>query len=143
MKSGWRRYLADPLCWWGIAAYLVNSLLLKDWAMTSSPFVHGHLNDLLLIPCALPPLLFVYRCLGLRTHDRPPTWKEIGLHLGLWSLFFEFIGPIYFHKGTGDTWDVLSYALGAGAAGVIWRLGADLEARQPSFRRMNQLQPTT
>jgi hypothetical protein len=121
--GAWRCYLADPLCWSGIAVYLLNRLFLRMGYLHGNAFFRGHLCDLLLLPCALPPLLFVYRCLGLRVHDRPPTWLEIGLHLTGWSLFFEWIGPVYLHRGTADLWDVVAYTTGAGIAGLVWMRG--------------------
>ena len=116
----WRHYLAEPVWAGGVALYVVNRLLLKPWLFHGNSFVHGHFSDALLIPCALPPLLLAYRYLGLRTHDRAPTWGEIGLHLTAWSLFFESIGPAWLHRGTADVWDAVSYAIGAAIAGILW-----------------------
>ncbi len=130
MRLVWRCYLADPLAWVGFTTYLLNRVVLKRVVYQNS-FTHGHLNDVLLIPCALPPLLFAYRRLGLRKHDRPPTWTEIAFHFVAWSPFFEWVGPACMHRGIADKWDVASYAAGALIAGAFWnsRASAGWEAR--------------
>src|SRR5262245_22366690 len=91
-----------------------------------SAFLRGHFNDLLLIPCALPLVLWLQRRFDLRKHDGPPTWSEIALHVTLWSVLFEGIGP-HFLRVTGDVFDVLAYVIGGLLAGVWWNLAA----RQP------------
>ena len=85
----------------------------------SSPFWRGYFNDLLLIPCALPLILWIQRWLGVRTHDRMPTPSEITFHLVIWSLLFEALGPQWL-RVTGDPLDVLAYAVGALIAGAWW-----------------------
>jgi hypothetical protein len=75
---------------------------------------------MLLVPCALPPLLFVYRRLGLRQHDRQPTLCELTTLLIFWSIFFEVIGPFVLHKGVSDKWDVVAYTVGGIAAWLWW-----------------------
>ncbi len=44
-------YLRDPLFLIAVAGYVLNRWLLKP--LVPSPFLHGHFNDLLLIPAAL------------------------------------------------------------------------------------------
>lgn len=78
-------------------------------------------NDLLLIPCALPPLLQLHRWLRLRDHDRMPTTGEIAGHLVFWSVLFEGAGPHMMRGVTGDWGDVLAYTIGALVAIVWWR----------------------
>ena len=82
--------------------------------------MHFHFNDLLLIPCALPPLLLVQRWLRLRTNDSPPSPGEIALYLTVWSFFFEVLGPHITRRATGDPWDFMAYAGGALIAGLWW-----------------------
>lgn len=103
----------------GALAYAANRWLLKP--RFEIRFLHTHFNDLWMIPCVLPPLLWLYRKFGLRTHDHAPSWQEITCHLLLWSLTSEWIGPRYFARGTADAWDVLAYAVGALAAGLWWQ----------------------
>lgn len=112
------RYISDPLFLASCAAYIVNSCLVR-------PFVHGgffsaHFNDLWLIPCALPPLLWLHRRLGLRGHDDAPRGSEIILHLVFWSALFEWIGPRFVSHASADAGDVLAYAAGALLAFLFW-----------------------
>ena len=113
------RYLFDPLCLACCAAYALNRWGIKP---------HTHLalfrfwfNDFLLIPCALPPMLLIYRRTGLRNHDAFPTGLEIFSHPVLWSLLFEVIGPHLMRGVTGDSLDVVAYAAGAALAFGWWR----------------------
>lgn len=98
--------------------YAVNRWGLKP--RFHSPFLHGHFNDLLLIPCALPPFLLILRRLNLRLHDQPPTLNEILLYLTVWSILFEVIGPCIMRNVTGDPLDVMAYAAGGIVAGLWW-----------------------
>ena len=112
------RYLRDGLFLLGSALYAINRWGVRPWA--HSAFLRGHFNDLLLIPCALPPLLLVQRRLGLRTDDRPPAAGEIALYLAVWSILFEVVGPHIVSRATGDPWDVVDYIIGGVLAGIWW-----------------------
>jgi hypothetical protein len=72
-----------------------------------------------LIPCALPPVLWLHRRLGLRRDDDPPGLGEITAHLIFWSILFEWIGPHLVARAVGDPLDVLAYAAGA-VVGAVW-----------------------
>jgi len=123
-------YLRDRLFLAAAAGYGLNRWLLKP--LIPSPFLRGHFNDLLLIPAALPVVLCVQRFLGLRKHDLPPSWSEMVLHLVVWSVVCEFIGPFWLHHGTADLWDLVAYALGGVAACHWWNRPAQkIPARQP------------
>ena len=111
------RYCGDTLFLVASTLYAINRWLVKPH--TSSPFLHGHFNDFLLIPCALPPLLWLHRTLGFRSHDAPPTLGEIASHLVIWSVICEGIGPAFLPR-TADIWDVAAYAIGACFAAVWW-----------------------
>ena len=111
------RYGLDRLCLAACIAYGFNRWLLKPW--WGGTFLHGYANDLFLIPAALPWVLWLHRRMGLRRDDRRPTWGEILVHLVLWSVLFEVVGP-HFVKVTADGWDVVAYATGALAAGWWW-----------------------
>jgi hypothetical protein len=111
------RYCGDGLFLASSALYVINRWLVKPYAV--SPFLRGHFNDLLLIPCALPPLLWLHRLLGLRAHDSPPTVAEIAVHWFVWSLVCEVVGPAFLPR-TADVWDILCYAVGALVSGVWW-----------------------
>jgi hypothetical protein len=112
-------YLRDPAFLIGCAAYFLNRFLLKPRLHLG--FLHSHFNDLWLIPCALPPILWLHRRLGLRSHDKPPQFSEILSHLVFWSLLFEWIGPRFVAHSTSDPLDVLSYSAGAILAALWWR----------------------
>lgn len=111
------RYVADPLCVVACLVYAANRWLVLPRA--GGAFLHGHFHDLLLIPAALPLVLGFQRLLGLRHHDRPPCWSEIGTHLLVWSLLFEVLGPRVMPV-TGDPLDVLAYGAGGLASGLWW-----------------------
>jgi len=113
------RYLRDPLFLIGCTAYALNRWLIKRHVHTG--FFHSHFNDCWLIPCALPPVLWLHRRLGLRSHDLPPQVSEILSHLVFWSLLFEWIGPKFVRGTTGDPLDVLAYVFGALLAGLWWQ----------------------
>jgi len=87
---------------------------------TASAFLHNYFDDLLLIPCALPPLLLMQRWLGLRQHDQPPTPAEIVIYLVVWSILFEIIGPRLIPWTVGDPWDIVAYVVGGALAGTWW-----------------------
>jgi hypothetical protein len=112
------RYLRDGLFLTAAAAYALNRLLFKP--LIASPFLRGHFDDLLLMPAALPVMLWAQRQLGLRPHDRAPSWPEMLMHLGVWSVICEFVGPFWLRCGTADWWDVAAYAAGGVAACLWW-----------------------
>ncbi len=112
------RYALDPLCVAAIALYVANRWLVLphvEWRL-----LHFHFNDLLLIPAALPPVLWLQRRLGLRTHDGAPTLVEIAFHTVVWSVVCEIVGPALTPR-RGDPLDVLAYAAGACLAAAVWR----------------------
>jgi hypothetical protein len=122
-------YLRDRLFLAAVAGYTLNRWLLKP--LFPSPFLHGHFNDLLLIPAALPVVLWLQRIFGLREHDLTPSWAEMIFHLAVWSLICEFIGPYWLHHGTADLWDVVDYAVGGIAACLWWNRSTRQIANSP------------
>ncbi len=112
------RYFRDRLFLLACSLYALNRWLLKP--RVHSPFLHDHFNDLLLIPCALPPLLLMQRWLGLRDDDRAPSAGEIALYVVVWSILFEVIGPHLMPWAVGDVWDAVAYAAGGVLAGLWW-----------------------
>lgn len=115
-------YLRDRLFLASALAYATNRWLIKP--RVASPFLRGHFNDLLLIPAALPVVLWMQRQAGLRTHDEVPTWGEMALHLLVWSVICEYLGPRWWRMGTADVWDVAAYTAGGIAACLWWRAAA-------------------
>lgn len=120
-------YWRDRLFLAAVIGYGLNRWLIKP--LSASPFLRGQFDDLLLIPAALPLVLWVQRQLGLRHHDLPPTWSEMLLHLAVWSVICEFIGPLWLHHGTADAWDVLAYTVGGILACLWWHRAAPKYSR--------------
>src|SRR5437899_1682459 len=108
------RYALDPLCIAACALYATNRWLVKPHV--ASAFLRGQFNDVLLIPCALPLVLWMQRKLGLRAHDESPALAEVASHLVVWSLIAEWLGPHWLHRGVADVWDVVAYSVGAALA---------------------------
>jgi hypothetical protein len=111
-------YMGDPLFLFGCAAYIVNRWLVKPHV--HNVFLHSHFNDLWLIPCALPPILWLHRRLGLRPDDNFPRISEMISHLVFWSVLFEWIGPKFVAHTVGDFADVLAYTVGAIFSALWW-----------------------
>ena len=111
-------YARDPVCLVSCVLYAANRWCLP--ATLKGPFLRNHFDDLFLIPAALPLILWVQRRLRLRTCDTPPDWREVLMHLVVWSIAAEAIGPRLFPQATGDIWDVAAYAAGAVVAGALW-----------------------
>jgi hypothetical protein len=117
-------YLLDPVFLMAAGAYLVNRLFIKPHLTAQhiySPLFHGHFNDSLIVPVALPLFLLVYRLLGLRPDDAPPRWWEVALHVAVWSIFFKWYAPVVLHHGQADPSDILCYAGGGLVAWLLWQ----------------------
>lgn len=113
------RYGLDGLCLTACALYALNSWWVPEaWR---GPFLSGHFNDVLLIPAALPWVLWLQARLGLRRFEGAPRWSEILFHLGIWAVMAEVVVPHWVPHAVGDVWDVAAYAIGAGLAGLWWR----------------------
>lgn len=101
------------------ALYALNRFWLRE--RVGGAFLHGYGNDLLLIPAALPLILWVQRRLRLRADDAPPRWSEIAMHLVVWSIAAETIMPWLTARATGDWRDIAAYSAGALVAGFCWQ----------------------
>ena len=138
-RRGGFGYWRDPVFLVALAIYGVNREWIKPSLHSYSPFFHGHLNDSLTVPVALPVYLFFYRWIGLRPDDRPPRSWEIALHLAVWCVFFKWFGPVVLHRGVGDPLDDVSMIVGGGVAWAIWQrdwLWAALKMRDYNRARM-------
>jgi len=116
-------YLADKTFLAACALYAANRFWGKPLLGDSLHFLRNHLDDCLLIPAALPPLLYVFRKLGLRRDDLPPSLREVAKWTLLWSIAFEWAFPLFLHKGVADWRDVLAYATGGLVSWMLWRGG--------------------
>lgn len=114
------RYLRDRLFLAGVALYALNRWLVKPSMPEAEVFFRGHFNDLLVIPCALPPMLLLHRLLGLRRTDAPPQAGEVALHVCVWSIFFEALAPLVVRSARADLWDVFAYCAGGLASWAFW-----------------------
>jgi hypothetical protein len=108
----------DAICWGALVAYTVNRWVVEPRVV--SAFIDGHFNDLLLIPAALPWVLQAQSWLGWRPERLPPQPGETLLHLVVWGVVCEGIGPRWLGRGTADGWDVVCYAAGAALAQWWW-----------------------
>jgi hypothetical protein len=113
------RYGRDPLCVAACGLYAANRWLLS--AGLKGVFLRNYFNDALLIPAALPLLLWLERRLGLRSNDARPRWAEIVFTTLIWSFAAEVIAPFLFSHATGDLWDTVAYSAGAVVAALVWR----------------------
>lgn len=79
---------------------------------------------MLLIPAALPWMLWIHRRLGWRKSTAYPSAEEIIGHLAVWAVIAEGIMPLVSSRFTADWLDVAAYATGAAVAAGLWRLEA-------------------
>lgn len=110
----------DPVFHASVLLFTVNRFCVAPCWGATAPFFTNYFGDLLLIPCALPALLWLQRFARLRTHDLPPTPGEIASTLALWAVLFEFVFPHLLGRGVSDPLDVLAYVFGALVAGIAW-----------------------
>lgn len=113
-------YWRDPICLLACALYALNRFWMR--AHLGGEFLTGYFNDSLLIPAALPLLLWIQRKVHVRAHDQLPRWDEIVLHLAVWAFIAEFVMPRLTPRAVADWGDVLAYAAGAVVAGLWWHL---------------------
>lgn len=118
------RYLLDRLFLTSVALYALNRWVVKPSLPAGELFFSGHFNDLLVIPCALPPLLLLHRRLRLRHDDAPPTASEVAVHVAVWSVFFEVLAPLFVRAARADAWDVLAYLAGGLFSWLVWNRAA-------------------
>lgn len=117
-------YLADKTFLSACVLYAANRFWGKPLLGDSLHFLRTHFDDCLLIPAALPPLLYAFRKLGLRRDDSPPSLREVAEWTFLWSVAFEWAFPCFLHRGVSDFRDVLGYAAGALVSWLLWRGGS-------------------
>ena len=123
-KGGGFGYWRDPVFLICLATYVINRTLIKPNLHHYSPLFHGHLNDTLTVPVALPIYLLAYRWIGFRPDDKPPRWWEVGLHLAVWIPFFKWFGPVVLHRGAYDPIDDWCILAGGIVAWLLWQRAA-------------------
>ena len=119
--SGGFRFLKDWLFLLCTATYVLNRYWLKE--AFHAAFLRNWFSDLLLVPCAVPVVLWIFRKVRLRAGTMPPSLKEIAWMLTVWSILFEWAGPRIVARATGDWRDVVMYWAGGVMAWCIWWLG--------------------
>jgi hypothetical protein len=112
------RYLGDPLFLACCACYGANRWAFKR--IFESGFFRYWFNDLLLVPCAIPVVLWLFRLLRLRKDDEPPSLLELSWILAVWALLFEWLGPMFVRRATADWLDVAMYCIGGFGAWLYW-----------------------
>jgi hypothetical protein len=133
-------YLQDRLFLSALAAYALNRLvILPRFGVSvhfqfpwSWRFLHGHLDDILMMPTALPVVLWIQRQLKWRTHDEPPGSGEMAGHLLIWSVMCKIIGPYFLHIGVADPLDLLCFAVGGFGACAWWKYGGRRSDEAPT-----------
>lgn len=123
------RSALDPVCLVAVALYVVAHFALRSHLPAG--FWRDQFTDTLLIPAALPPMLWLNRRLGLRAHDGPPTWSEIAFYGVTWSIAAEVFAPKFFAHVTGDWRDIAAYAGGSLVAGLGWTLARQRALHHP------------
>lgn len=114
------RYLLDPVFLGSAILYAFARVVEFDGASCVSGFWDGYFADLFLVPVALPPLLYISRLFGLRKTCLPPTIIEVAIPLTIWSVAFEFLGPMVFPAATADAYDIVAYTFGAIVSWLLW-----------------------
>ena len=114
-------YWRDPVFLVSLATYIINRTLIKPYLHHYSPFFHGHLNDTLTVPVALPIYLLIYRWIRFRPDDEPPRWWEVALHVAVWIVFFKWFGPVVLHHAVYDPIDDWCLAGGGLIAWLLWQ----------------------
>ena len=121
-RKGSFGYWHDPIFLVAVSIYAINRFLIKPHLAHYSPIFHGHLNDTLTVPVALPLYLLVYRWLRFRPDDEAPRWWEVALHVAVWIVFFEWFGPRVLHQGVEDPIDDWCLAVGGLVAWMLWQI---------------------
>lgn len=125
-EQGGFRYWREPLCVVAIVLYVANSVWWKPLSTDPASFVNCYFGDVLCMPVCIPVTLWLQRRLSLRQHDHGPSLREIAGHWLLWTMCFEYVGPLLPTLAPGavsDPWDAVAYAFGGGVAAFVWRHG--------------------
>jgi hypothetical protein len=126
------KYLTDPLFLLSSVAYAINKTLLvftkgSNWA---SAFLASYFNDLLLVPVAIPIILFFSKTLAFRPRSLSPSLPEVAIPVLIWSIAFEVVGPYVFRRGVSDPFDVIAYCFGGFASWLFWQLTGPLRSKR-------------
>jgi len=112
-------HLWDPIFLGAVFVYTINTILIRHFGL-SITVSRYYLNDFFLVPCTLPPILFILSIMKVRRRNQPATAIEVFLCLIVWSVMFELVGPQISEKATPDILDVLAYWLGGISSWFLW-----------------------
>ncbi|TCP54452.1 hypothetical protein EV586_10470 [Tumebacillus sp. BK434] len=93
----------------GIVLFLLNESLLKP--ATDNAFIHGHLNDVLIIWVFIP-FLNVLLSLYPKRNLRFETLISCFILTLLVGITWEYLIPLFTSNGTSDPVDMLMYIIG-------------------------------
>ncbi len=113
-------FFRDPM--WMVAMACYASHRCWQWYFPGAGWMDSYWNDFLMLPCALPLILWLYGLLGLRDDSIKPLGIEILGHGILWGLMAEMVGPLVFDHSVGDPWDLVAYAAGGLVLYLRWNL---------------------
>lgn len=102
-----------------IAIFLTNEYLIKTY--TTNNFVHGHLNDILIIWVYIPFLNVLLSCLPYFRRFQIKSLLACTLLTLLTGIVWEYLIPLFFANGTSDPIDLLMYLLGGITIWLILR----------------------
>ncbi|MBA2781206.1 hypothetical protein [Billgrantia kenyensis] len=114
------RYLLDKLFLFSLTIYILNKWLVPNSLKGGIAFFNNYLNDLIFPAVAIPLILFITKLSKLRYPDTPPKLSEIIPPIIVWSIGFEYVGPVYLNRGTADIFDVVAYFAGGLGSWMWW-----------------------
>jgi hypothetical protein len=115
------KYYRDPVFVISIISYSINKLLLISHRSFESSFMKNYFNDIFVVPCLLPILIYCIARMKLRNKYSGPLLIEIFLFVSVISLTCEILGPFFLNKGVYDPNDIIAYLLGGMISWFIWR----------------------
>ena len=114
------KYLLDPIFLGSLFLYIFSKFIMLDNSNIVYNFWNYYLSDILLVPVALPILLFALRLIRIRKNDLAPNFLEILIPLIVWSITFEIVAPLFVSSATGDFFDILAYTGGGLISWYLW-----------------------
>ena len=91
--------------------YMLNRCVLKA-LFPANVFLQGYLNDMLLMPCAVPVILFIRGALREREPDAGLCLAEVLAYWALFACAFEYIAPKLIPWAVADPIDAVAYLAG-------------------------------
>ncbi|ASS74651.1 hypothetical protein CIG75_06485 [Tumebacillus algifaecis] len=111
----------------GSALFLINEILIK--AVTDNPFIHGHLNDILIIWAFIPFLNLLLSLLPIFRTFRIVTLRSCLLLTLLIGIVWEYLLPLLATVGTSDPIDLVMYILGGATYWLLLKIIAAIPSK--------------